>query len=164
VAAPPHQLARIRNRHSAWRRAGYIALAIMGLGGPSLIAFNREMDRRQCRNQMRSLWMAARLHANEQDGRLPASMEEFRHAQTLPISIMECRKGGSYIYCLSGSPSLASLTPHHVVIMDGSSNHWGGRNVLYGDGSVHWVSNATGHIILDSLKAGANPPVIGINP
>lgn len=107
---------------------------------PSLLGIRSEAARWSCGTNLSTLGKAMLIYANDYKDALPLKWDDFKLAE-VPDSLMVCpavKTKGSYIY--RGAGLTTSASPDLVIIYDKKGNHPDGRNVLFLDSRVEWVT------------------------
>ncbi|MCP4609389.1 MAG: DUF1559 domain-containing protein [Planctomycetes bacterium] len=109
---------------------------------PSLTQARTRARRIACANNLKVIGMALFLYSNDNKDKFPADLETLVTKKYLPENKMlicpadELRD--SYIY--RGASITVADIPWMITVYEKSSNHEGGRNVLFLDGHAEWVS------------------------
>jgi prepilin-type processing-associated H-X9-DG protein len=139
-------LSRGRSQAVSGLAIGGIALLLQGVMLQQVLYQAREVSRREfCLSNMKALGLVIAMYADENGGRIPRNLEDARKFYTSDeILICPSAKNGntpSYQILLGGKRWNSPETIDAVVLTEPLSNHHGaGRNALYGDGHVEWVS------------------------
>jgi prepilin-type processing-associated H-X9-DG protein len=113
-----------------------VFLALSVPVGRSLAGFDARMT---CVSNLKQLYMGLAAYAADNYDKPPVGIEGEDFAIYIArAKVLRCpaaKKNESYGY----DPSSWSK-PSAMILWDGSASHQGGRNVLYGDGIVEWLS------------------------
>jgi len=101
-----------------------------------------------CGSNLRQIGVAVAVYADEHEGRIPRKLEDLRQYLPNLDKVLICPQAKdtshpSYQIVLGGDKWNSGESSNAIVVTESSANHHGGRNVLYGDGHVEWVSIST---------------------
>jgi prepilin-type processing-associated H-X9-DG protein len=108
---------------------------------PFLREARTKARRHACRTNLRGIGKALLIYANDYDDTFPPDLETLIHKAEMPPRGLICPANGlreSYIY--RGASITTSDTPWMITVYEKLSNHGDGRNVLFLDSHVEWVS------------------------
>lgn len=97
-----------------------------------------------CMDHLKQIGLACHLYADQHGDKFPESLDELVSNQLLSSNVLHCPSARSepevsYVYC-------RGLTPkniYRILAFDIDGNHRnGGRNVLFCDGHVEWMTDA----------------------
>ncbi|HUU20150.1 MAG TPA: H-X9-DG-CTERM domain-containing protein [Sedimentisphaerales bacterium] len=107
---------------------------------PSLLQAHAIATRIACGTNMSGIGKALLIYANDYNDQLPPDLETLISKAEMPAKGLVCPATmlkNSYIY--RGASITTSDTPWMITVYEKSSNHGGGRNVLFLDSHVEWV-------------------------
>ena len=108
---------------------------------PSLLQVHAKATRYACGTNMSGIGKALLIYANDYNDQLPPDLETLISKAEMPAKGLVCPATmlkDSYIY--RGATITTSDTPWMITVYEKLSNHGGGRNVLFLDSHVEWVS------------------------
>jgi len=163
---------------------GIVILIILALLFASLIDFptgaaTQRANRVKCASNLKQIGMGLMLYANDNRGQFPPKFELLITNADLNPEVFVCPSSNdetaigpttqamlaefakkehcSYIYLGSGKTSAVPAT--YILAYEKPENHDGeGMNILYGDGTVSWVTKPEMTRLLSELQSGHNPP------
>jgi predicted Zn finger-like uncharacterized protein/prepilin-type processing-associated H-X9-DG protein len=156
----------------------YLGL-IFAVMAPSLGGARQAANQVKCASNLRQIGIAILLYANDNQGHYPDSLDQLLLTQDITAPVFVCpsskdstatgattqaiatnlNTGGHLSYVYVGKGLTNSAGPTTIVAYEPLSNHANtGSNVLYGDGSVRFVSQPQAGQIIQQLQAGQNPP------
>ena len=94
-----------------------------------------------CGTNLSGIGKALLIYANDYNDQFPPDLETLIHKAEMPPRGLICPANGlkeSYIY--RGATLTTSDTPWMITVYEKLSNHGDGRNVLFLDSHVEWVS------------------------
>jgi hypothetical protein len=162
-----------RRSAAALMLLGCVVLGSVGVifGGVAVVvqATTRTYDcyspRTVCQNNLRQVSLAIMMYANQNNGRLPDTLDDVLRAGDITSSAFICPRqaanpprGGTVPYVYLGKGMKNDVGPDVVVLHDRPIDHEAGMNFAYGDARVEWHDLATSNKILAELNAGYNPP------
>jgi len=108
---------------------------------PSLLQAQVQAARITCKSNLKIIGMALLMYSNDNKDKFPADLETLltkTYLNTNKMLICPATKlRDSYIY--RGATITLADIPSMIMVYEKSSNHEGGRNVLFLDGHVEWV-------------------------
>jgi len=114
---------------------------INGFVAPSMLQAKMQAARITCRSNLKIIGMALLMYSNDHKDKFPADLETLvtkTYIRDKKILICPASKlRSSYIY--RGAAITLADIPSLIVVYEKSSNHEGGRNVLFLDGHAEWV-------------------------
>lgn len=158
---------------TTWAFLGCLGLGFAGValgGGALLLAATTTRthcgdSRTACHRNLRQIYVAILLYADENKGRLPNTLDDVLKAQQVTSDVFVCplqapapSAGGAVPYVYVGKGMKNDIGPDVVVLHDRPGDHPDGMNVAYGDGHVEWHGVKASRKILAELAAGHNPP------
>ncbi|MBN2589295.1 MAG: hypothetical protein JXA96_05510 [Sedimentisphaerales bacterium] len=108
---------------------------------PSILKTQDKAYRLVCATNLSGIGKAILIYANDNDDNLPPNLEILTSTVEMPPKGLICPSTGqkdSYIY--RGAGLTTSDEPGMVLAYDKKGNHEGGRNVLFLDSHVDWVT------------------------
>ncbi len=108
---------------------------------PFLREARTKARRHVCATNLKGIGKALLIYANDYNDQLPPDLETLIHKAEMPPRGLICPANGlkeSYIY--RGATITTSDTPWMITVYEKLSNHGSGRNVLFLDSHVEWVS------------------------
>lgn len=110
---------------------------------PSLLNARAQARRYTCATNLSGIGKALLIYANDYNDQLPPDLETLISKAEMPAKGLVCPAAGlkdkdPYIY--RGASITTSDAPWMVMAYDKTGNHDGGRNVLFLDSHVDWVS------------------------
>ena len=108
---------------------------------PSLLQAHAIATRYACGTNMSGIGKALLIYSNDYDDQLPPDLETLISKAEMPAKGLVCPATmlkDSYIY--RGASITTSDTPWMITVYEKLSNHGDGRNVLFLDSHVEWVS------------------------
>lgn len=108
---------------------------------PSLLQAHAIATRYACGTNMSSIGKALLIYSNDYNDQLPPDLETLTRTVEVTSKTLMCPATmlkDSYIY--RGATLTTSDTPWMITVYEKLSNHGGGRNVLFLDSHVEWVS------------------------
>lgn len=108
---------------------------------PSLLQAHGIATRYACGTNMSGIGKALLIYANDYNDQLPPDLETLISKAEMPAKGLVCPATNlkdSYIY--RGATITTSDTPWMITVYEKLSNHGDGRNVLFLDSHVEWVS------------------------
>lgn len=108
---------------------------------PSLLQAHAIATRYACATNMSGIGKALLIYANDYNDQLPPDLETLISKAEMPARGLVCpasESRESYIY--RGASITTSDTPWMITVYEKLSNHGDGRNVLFLDSHVEWVS------------------------
>ncbi len=111
------------------------------VGGPALVQLRATVRRTTCGTNMSGLGKALLIYANDYNDQLPPDLETLISKAEMPAKGLVCpatRLKDSYIY--RGATITVADAPWMITVYEKLSNHGDGRNVLFLDSHVNWVS------------------------
>ncbi len=108
---------------------------------PSLMQAHAVATRYACGTNMSGIGKALLIYANDYNDQLPPDLETLISKAEMPAKGLVCPATNlkdSYIY--RGATLTTSDTPWMITVYEKLSNHGDGRNVLFLDSHVEWVS------------------------
>lgn len=112
---------------------------------PGVFELRASILRKQCDEVLSSLAKGMLLYANDHDDKWPPSLEVLVETQEYPLSYVRCPAMGhrpeyaSYVYRGVDTGGVW-VEPMIILMHDKAGNHKGGRNVLFVDSHVEWVT------------------------
>ena len=109
--------------------------------GPSIMQARQQPLRTVCASNLRGISQAILIYSNDHDDQFPPDLETLIAAAEMPAKGLVCPvvgTQGSYAY--RGAGLSVKLPPQIVVAHDRAGSHDGGRNVLFLDTHVEWVT------------------------
>ncbi|MGA2139262.1 MAG: DUF4190 domain-containing protein [Verrucomicrobiia bacterium] len=111
---------------------------------PALNSAREHARRAQCMSNMKAFGFAIAMYADEHDGKIPRNFDEARKFY-VSDKILICPSAKdtntpSYQILLGGKKWGSPETADVIVMTESLSNHRLGRNALYGDGHVNFVT------------------------
>jgi prepilin-type processing-associated H-X9-DG protein len=99
-----------------------------------------------CMSYLRQIGLAIDLYADEHGGKIPRRFDDLNPYATHLDKLLICPAAKdtnhpSYQILLAGHQWKSIETTNAIVVTEPLSNHGSGRNALYGDGHVAWLSN-----------------------
>ncbi|HTS16276.1 MAG TPA: DUF4190 domain-containing protein [Verrucomicrobiae bacterium] len=115
---------------------------------PALAQAKGKAQRIACMNNMRQIGMAMGMYAEEHDGKIPREFTDLKLYASNLDKLLICpgakdRTSPSYRIVLAGKKWNGPETMDAVVLTEQLGNHRRGRNALYGDGHVEFVTAPT---------------------
>jgi len=107
---------------------------------PSLLKAHAKVTRYTCGTNLSGIGKALLIYANDYNDQFPPDLETLIRAAEMPANGLVCpatKLKDSYIY--RGASITTSDTPWMITVYEKSSNHGGGRNVLFLDSHIEWV-------------------------
>jgi hypothetical protein len=118
-----------------------------------------------CHRNLRQVSLAVLLYANQNNGRLPDTLDDLLQAGDVTSDVFICPvqaanppPGGTIPYVYLGKGMKNDIGPDVVVLHDRPIDHNDGMNFAYGYGHVEWHDLKLSKKILAELDAGYNPP------
>ena len=114
---------------------------ISEFGAPFLLEARTKARRYTCRTNLSGIGKALLIYSNDYNDQFPPDLETLIHKAEMPPRGLICpasESRESYIY--RGASITTSDTPGMITVYEKLSNHGGGRNVLFLDSHVEWVS------------------------
>jgi prepilin-type processing-associated H-X9-DG protein len=108
---------------------------------PSLVKLRATVRRRTCGTNMSGIGKALLIYANDYDDTFPPDLETLIHKAEMPPRGLICPAAElreSYVY--RGAGLTTSAIPMMITVYEKAGNHAGGRNVLFLDSHVEWVT------------------------
>lgn len=108
---------------------------------PSLLKARAKAARYSCRSNLKSIGLGLMMYSNDHKNIFPQGLETLAAKKYLPAQILMCtatKSRDSYVY--RGATITIKDTPWMITVYGKQNNHEGGRNVLFLDGHVEWVS------------------------
>jgi prepilin-type processing-associated H-X9-DG protein len=108
---------------------------------PSLVKLRATVRRRTCGTNMSGIGRALLIYANDYDDTFPPDLETLIHKAEMPPRGLICPAAElreSYVY--RGAGLTTSAIPMMITVYEKAGNHAGGRNVLFLDSHVEWVT------------------------
>jgi len=108
---------------------------------PSLMQAHAIATRYACAGNMSGIGKALLIHSNDYNDQLPPDLETLTRTVEVASKTLVCPATNlkdSYIY--RGATLTTSDTPWMITVYEKLSNHGDGRNVLFLDAHVEWVS------------------------
>ncbi len=108
---------------------------------PSLLKAHAKATRYACGTNMSGIGKALLIYANDYNDQLPPDLETLISKAEMPAKGLVCPATmlkDSYIY--RGASVTVADIPSLIMVYEKSSNHNGGRNVLFMDSHVEWVT------------------------
>jgi prepilin-type processing-associated H-X9-DG protein len=95
---------------------------------------------------LRQIGLAIDLYADEHGGKIPRVFDDLHPYATHLDKLLICPSAKdtnhpSYQILLGGRQWKSAETTNAIVVTEPLSNHGSGRNALYGDGHVAWLTN-----------------------
>jgi prepilin-type processing-associated H-X9-DG protein len=118
-----------------------------------LPAINQARERARsvnCQANLKQIGIACNQYADNHGGQFPESLDELVSSQMLSSNTVHCPSalstgGLSYTYCRGFTPK----NIYRMLAFDVDGNHRnGGRNVLFCDGHVEWMTDVKFHALL----------------
>ena len=109
--------------------------------GPPLVQLRAHARRMACGTNMSGIGKALLIYSNDYDDTLPPDLETLIHKAEMPARGLICPATGSkdsYIY--RGASTTTSDVPWLIMVYEKQGHHPGGRNVLFLDSHVEWVT------------------------
>lgn len=119
------------------------AAVMAGLMLPALNGAREKAREANCTSHLKQIGLACHLYADKHAGKFPASLDELVGEYLPSEKILHCpsapgEPGISYGYCRGFTPK----NVYRILAFDMDGNHrHGGRNVLFCDGHVEWVTD-----------------------
>jgi prepilin-type processing-associated H-X9-DG protein len=107
---------------------------------PSLLKARAKATRYPCATNLSGIGKALLIYSNDYNDQLPPDLETLISKAEMPAKGLVCpatKLKDSYIY--RGASITTSDTLWMITVYEKSSNHGGGRNVLFLDSHVEWV-------------------------
>jgi hypothetical protein len=113
-----------------------LAILLYYLTAP-VLGLVRERDKRlTCASHLRQIGLVLQIYAEDHDGKLPESVQSLNEYSMIPeLFVCPATSSSQYEY----DPE-ATLDARGVVMWDRLGNHKEGRNVLFGNGRVEWLT------------------------
>ena len=106
---------------------------------PSLLEVVGTAKRYTCGSNLSWIGKALLIYANDYNDEFPPDLDTLIHKAELPAQNLVCPATElKYIY--RGASITTSDTPWLITVYEKAGNHCGGRNVLFLDAHVEWVS------------------------
>ena len=108
---------------------------------PSLTQARTHARRIACANNLKGIGMGLMTYSADNKNKFPADLETMVAKKYLPAQMLICpatKSRDSYVY--RGATITVKDTPWMIMVYEKSSNHAGGRNVLFLDGHTEWVT------------------------
>lgn len=105
---------------------------------PPLAKVRGEALRVRCAANLSLLGKAILYYANDHEDKLPRSLEVLVGKREVALQTLICG-GKKYVHRGADIPN-TSAEPMMITVHDGAGNHEGGRNVLFLDSHVEWVT------------------------
>jgi prepilin-type processing-associated H-X9-DG protein len=116
---------------------------------PSMLKARAKAARISCGSNLKCIGMALMMYSSDNKDKFPADMETLITKTYLQAKMKMCpatKLRESYIY--RGASITVADTPWMITVYEKSSNHGGGRNVLFLDGHVEWVTEERFHELI----------------
>ena len=108
---------------------------------PSLLKARAKAMSYVCKTNLKGIGMALLIHANDHKDAFPPDLETLTRTAEMPAKCLVCPATGSKeSYFYRGASITTSDIPGLITVYEKASNHGDGRNVLFLDGHVEWVS------------------------
>jgi predicted Zn finger-like uncharacterized protein/prepilin-type processing-associated H-X9-DG protein len=150
----------------------FVMFAMMGSTMlPSLNRARETANRVKCASNMRQIGQAVLLYANENQGHYPPDLVAVLRTQDVTSDVFVCPTTndkaappgatpqsatlpqGSLSYIYVGKNLTSGATKSDVVLYEPFTNHNDGTNMLFGDGSVQWLTKQQAQPLIDRAKA-----------
>lgn len=100
-----------------------------------------EVEGPECVSNLKNIGLALAIYANDHEDKYPPTLEDLLAGYLPNAEALQCPSDSSdersYLYV----PGLSvAHEPTAIVMFERKGNHAGGRNVLFGDGHVEWMS------------------------
>jgi prepilin-type processing-associated H-X9-DG protein len=108
---------------------------------PYMVQLRSAARRKVCGTNLSNIGKSLLIYSNDYDDTLPPDLETLIHKAEMPARGLICPATGSkdsYIY--RGASLTTSAEPWMVTVYEKQGHHAGGRNVLFLDTHVEWVS------------------------
>ncbi len=115
-----------------------LAIPLYYLTAPVLGRIREHDKQLTCANHLKQIGLSLQFYADDHNGKLPESVQhliEYEYFKVPELLVCPATSSSQYEY----DPN-ATLNPHSVVMWDNLGNHKEGRNVLFGDGHVEWLT------------------------
>jgi prepilin-type processing-associated H-X9-DG protein len=118
-----------------------VSLAFLPAFGPP------KMGRKvRCAAQLHQIGLSISLYAEEHSGKIPQTFDDLRPYASDLNKLLICpaakdTSGPSYQILASGQKWSSLETTNTIIVTEPISNHGTGRNALYGDGHIMWLSS-----------------------
>ncbi|MEA3227020.1 MAG: H-X9-DG-CTERM domain-containing protein, partial [Planctomycetota bacterium] len=107
---------------------------------PSLLRLDAIARRYACGTNMSGIGKALLIHSNDYNDELPPDLDTLTRTVEMTAGGLVCpATGQSYIY--RGAGLTTSAIPSMIMVYEKSDNHAGGRNVLFLDSHVEWITD-----------------------
>ncbi len=108
---------------------------------PALAKAREAARKAVCSSNLKIIGLALAIYANDHDDKYPLRLEDLLAGYLPDAEALQCPSDSSeersYLYV----PGLSvAHEPTPIVVFERKGNHAGGRNVLYTDGHVEWMS------------------------
>ena len=127
---------------------------------PDLVKPRAEAQKAVCKSNLKQIGLALLIYANDYEY-LPQSLDQLTPDYITKEGILHCpsdkqKEGISYIYrneARGKKIDEIDAPGRYAVVYDKPGNHTGGRNVVFADGHVEWMSERAFQVLLKGEEA-----------